>query len=85
MSELEIIVIGHRGAKGLAPENSLESIRKAMSLGVEAIELDLRMQANVVVLSHDSTLKSQIYCPLAQALKEIGGKTVYTIKDWKVY
>ncbi len=47
-------IIGHRGAKGLAPENTLESIEKALAVGVDMIEIDVHVSRdNVVLLSHD--------------------------------
>ncbi len=67
-------IVGHRGAKGLAPENSIESIRKALEEKVDMIEIDIRMQNSKLVLSHDKTDTEQVYCPLTQALEEIEGK-----------
>ncbi|MGB4967396.1 MAG: glycerophosphodiester phosphodiesterase [Candidatus Saccharimonadales bacterium] len=46
--------IGHRGARGLAAENTLASIHAALDCGVGAIEIDVRVTAdNVVLLNHD--------------------------------
>lgn len=51
-------IIGHRGAKGLAPENTLASIQKAIELGVDEIEVDVRVTSDEqAVLMHDKTLK----------------------------
>ena len=48
---------GHRGARGLAPENTLEGFALALSLGVTTLELDLAMtRDNVLVVSHDRRL-----------------------------
>ncbi|XRQ09748.1 glycerophosphodiester phosphodiesterase family protein [Actinomadura welshii] len=48
---------GHRGARGLRPENTLPGFAHALELGVDAIELDVGMSADgVVVLNHDQTL-----------------------------
>lgn len=50
-------IIGHRGAAGLALENTLESIRAAIEAGVDAIEFDIRMTADgQFVVIHDQTL-----------------------------
>lgn len=50
--------IGHRGACGHAPENTLASIRKALELGVDALEFDVRRcQSGELVLVHDATLE----------------------------
>jgi glycerophosphoryl diester phosphodiesterase len=48
---------GHRGARGLWPENTLPGFAGALSLGVTAIEMDVALTADgVVVLSHDPIL-----------------------------
>lgn len=50
-------VIGHRGNAAHAPENTLESFRQAVELGVDAIELDVRVTRDgVPVVIHDPTL-----------------------------
>lgn len=50
-------IIGHRGAAGLALENTLESLRKAMNLGVAAVEFDVRLTRDrQPVLCHDPDL-----------------------------
>lgn len=50
-------VIGHRGAKAYAPENTLESIQTAASLGVEWVELDVKLtRDNVPIIFHDEDL-----------------------------
>jgi len=51
-------VIGHRGAREYAPENTLESIRTAAEMGVEWVELDVKLtRDNVPVIFHDDTLE----------------------------
>jgi glycerophosphoryl diester phosphodiesterase len=48
---------GHRGARGLAPENTLEGFALALSIGVTTLELDLAMtRDDVLVVSHDRRL-----------------------------
>lgn len=48
---------GHRGARGLAPENTLEAFTTALEIGVSTLELDLAMtRDDVLVVSHDSAL-----------------------------
>jgi glycerophosphoryl diester phosphodiesterase len=48
---------GHRGARGLAPENTLAGFETALAIGVTTLELDLAMTKDgVVVVSHDSRL-----------------------------
>lgn len=51
---------GHRGARGLLPENTLPSFARAISLGVDVIELDTAVTADgVVVVSHDPQLSPE--------------------------
>lgn len=48
---------GHRGARGLMPENTLPAFEKALALGVTTLELDTVMTADgVVVVHHDRRL-----------------------------
>jgi glycerophosphoryl diester phosphodiesterase len=48
---------GHRGARGLAPENTLAAFETALAIGVTTLELDLAMtKDDVLVVSHDRTL-----------------------------
>ncbi len=52
---------GHRGARGLFPENTIEGFRAALALGIDAFELDVGMTADgVVVVSHDLQLNPDI-------------------------
>lgn len=51
-------VIGHRGAMGLTPENTLASFGKALDLGVDAVELDVHLSLDgEVVVIHDGYLE----------------------------
>ncbi len=51
------VVIAHRGASGSAPENTLASLRRAMALRADMIEVDVRLSRDgVPVLSHDATI-----------------------------
>jgi len=55
------VIQGHRGARALFPENTVEGFRRAMALGVAAFELDVGVSADgVVVLSHDLALNPDI-------------------------
>ncbi len=52
---------GHRGARGLAPENTLVAFARALSLGVTTLELDLAVTKDgVVVVSHDPLLNPDV-------------------------
>ena len=51
-------VIGHRGAAGYAPENTLESIRTAADIGAQWVELDVKITRDgVPIIFHDETLE----------------------------
>ncbi len=51
-------IIGHRGASGLAPENTLASFDLAIEHGAEAVEFDVRLTADgEAVVFHDPTLE----------------------------
>jgi glycerophosphoryl diester phosphodiesterase len=52
---------GHRGARGLAPENTLIGFRTALSFGVTTLETDLGVtKDDVVVLAHDRRLNPDL-------------------------
>jgi glycerophosphoryl diester phosphodiesterase len=50
-------IIGHRGAAGYAPENTIEAIHTAADLGIEWVELDVKLTKDEVpIVFHDDTL-----------------------------
>ncbi len=51
-----MLIIGHRGAMGLAPENTLASMRKAMECGVYGVEFDVQNIDQQLIVFHDDTL-----------------------------
>ena len=52
-----MVIVGHRGAMGLAPENTLASVRKALELDVDMIELDVyALATGEIVIIHDATV-----------------------------
>ena len=51
-----MLCIGHRGAMGHEPENTLLSVKKALSLGVDAVEIDVYSVENNLVIIHDRDL-----------------------------
>jgi glycerophosphoryl diester phosphodiesterase len=83
--------IGHRGARAYAPENTLTSFKKALEIGVDAIELDVRKtKDNQLVVIHDGDVKRTtngegLVCELT--LKEIkcfsieGGEKIPTLGE----
>lgn len=61
MPALAIDLQGHRGARGLMPENTLPAFARALQIGVTTLELDIGLtQDGVVVVSHDSALNPDI-------------------------
>ncbi len=47
-------IVGHRGAKGYAPENTISSFQKAIDLECDKIELDVRLSKdNQLIVIHD--------------------------------
>jgi glycerophosphoryl diester phosphodiesterase len=60
-SALAFDLVGHRGARGLAPENTLPAFATALSIGVTALELDTAITKDgVIVISHDQALNPNI-------------------------
>jgi glycerophosphoryl diester phosphodiesterase len=52
---------GHRGCRGLRPENTLAAFRHAIALGVDVLELDLGMSKDgVLVVAHDPEINAAI-------------------------
>lgn len=52
-----VVVIGHRGAAGLAPENTLPSFRRAWACGVSAVELDVQLVGGRLLVIHDERVE----------------------------
>ncbi|MDZ7762425.1 MAG: glycerophosphodiester phosphodiesterase family protein [Desulfovermiculus sp.] len=53
-----VLSIAHRGARSLAPENTLQAIRKAHAVGADMCEVDVRLTADdIPVLLHDKVLE----------------------------
>jgi glycerophosphoryl diester phosphodiesterase len=54
------LVVGHRGAAGLLPENTLAAFKRGCELGIDAIELDVLVSADgELVVHHDFKLKPE--------------------------
>jgi glycerophosphoryl diester phosphodiesterase len=54
-------IIGHRGARGLFPENTLEGFAATLALGIDTLELDVALTADgVVVVTHDPALNPNL-------------------------
>jgi glycerophosphoryl diester phosphodiesterase len=51
-------IIGHRGARGEAPENTLSGFKHLVSIGIRAVEFDIRVSADhELVVIHDDRLE----------------------------
>jgi len=60
-SNSQIDIQGHRGCRGLFPENSIPAFQKALELGVTTLELDLAISKDKkVVVSHDPYMNHEI-------------------------
>lgn len=83
-----ILKIGHRGAKGHEPENSIISFQKAIDLKVDGIELDVHLSLDgAIMVIHDETLdrttngKGFVKNFTASQLKELGIPTLIEVLD----
>lgn len=53
-----VTIVGHRGAAGLKPENTLPAVRTGLAAGADAVEVDVQLSADgVPVVYHDLRLK----------------------------
>jgi glycerophosphoryl diester phosphodiesterase len=72
---------GHRGARGLLPENTLASFAGALAIGVDAIELDVAMTADgIVVVTHDPRLNPDITRTASGAWLDAPGPAVRALR-----
>ena len=78
-------VIGHRGAAGQAPENTLGAMRHALACGVDAVEIDVRLLDDALIVLHDDTLErttsghghyKALTVPALRALDAGGGEPI---------
>lgn len=77
MSDKRTQVIGHRGARWNRPENSLAGFSYALEAGVDAIELDLNVtKDHVLVLHHDQILNTTL-CQQKDASLKLEEKPLY--------
>lgn len=80
--------IGHRGAGAYETENTLESFKKAIVLGANAVELDVRQSADEeLVISHDDNLKKvfgkdlRVSMAVLEELKNLTAGRVPTLEE----
>jgi glycerophosphoryl diester phosphodiesterase len=78
------LVIAHRGASAVAPENTLAAFEQAMALGAEAIELDAkRTRDGEVVCFHDRTLLRTTGVPGTPGSRSLAGLRTLDAGSWK--
>lgn len=71
---------GHRGARGLLPENTLPSFQRALELGVTTLELDIAVTRDgVLVISHDPALNPDLTRDAAGRFLEQRGPVINTL------
>lgn len=71
---------GHRGARGLAPENTLTAFERALAIGVSTLELDIGLTKDgVVVVYHDRTLNPDITRDASGAFLAQRGPTIASL------
>jgi glycerophosphoryl diester phosphodiesterase len=56
MTPDKLFCFGHRGARGHEPENTVRSVRKALELGADGVEVDVHLADGKLVVIHDDTL-----------------------------
>jgi glycerophosphoryl diester phosphodiesterase len=57
MTTQTLFCFGHRGARGHEPENTVRSVRRALELGADGVEVDVHLAEGQLVVIHDATLK----------------------------
>jgi glycerophosphoryl diester phosphodiesterase len=74
-------IVGHRGARGLAPENTLASFRAGIKAGADWIEFDVRAtnDGRVVVIHDATTLR------ISSSLKRIKSTDYKTLRQVKIF
>jgi glycerophosphoryl diester phosphodiesterase len=71
---------GHRGARGLLPENTLPSFERALELGVTTLELDIAVTRDgVLVIHHDQTLNPDITRDASGRFLEQRGPAIHAL------
>ena len=86
-----MLKIGHRGARAYAPENTITSFKKAVEMGVDAIELDVRRTKDgQIVVIHDEDVKrttngsglvSELTLDQVKSFKTEGNETIPTLDE----
>ena len=79
-SALGLDLQGHRGARGLLPENTLASFQRALELGVTTLETDIAITRDgVLAIYHDRTLNPDITRDAAGRFIDPPGVPIHTL------
>jgi glycerophosphoryl diester phosphodiesterase len=71
---------GHRGARGLLPENTLPAFQRALELGVTTLELDIAITSDgVPVISHNPLLNPDITRDAADRFLDRNGPAIHSM------
>ena len=91
ISNKDILVVGHRGAMGHVLENTIESVKKAIELNVDGIEIDVfKSKTGELVVYHDPFLSrlsnsnafiEEISLDSIKKVELIGGFSIPTLKE----
>ena len=91
LSNKEVIVVGQRGAMGHALENTVESVKKAIELNVDGIEIDVfKSKTGELVVYHDPFLTrlsnsnafiEEISLDSIKKVKLVGGLSIPTLNE----
>lgn len=77
-----ILVHGHRGARARRPENTLPAFEYAIAQGVDALEMDMAVtKDNVIVISHDPILEPPV-CTGPAPKAVIHQLTLAEVRQW---
>jgi len=78
----EVAIVGHRGARNLWPENSLDGFRRTLALGIDGVEFDVHPSRDgVLVVIHDPTLERTTEGQGAVAEKTAAELAATTLRD----
>jgi glycerophosphoryl diester phosphodiesterase len=78
----KILVHGHRGARARMPENTIPAFAYAIQQGVDALEMDMAVtKDNVIVISHDPILHGPV-CTSAKESAIIHELTLAEVRQW---
>src|SRR5947209_8712128 len=82
MAQNRILVHGHRGARAMRPENTIPAFQYAIENGVDALELDMAVtKDNVLMVSHDPVLHPPV-CSGPKPSAVIHELTLAEVRKW---